>query len=60
MYSESLAGALYLDRKEESAAYEEVWASLDSLALNQGQSRHLIRKILEEVRHGVDVLPPER
>ncbi|MEV0805026.1 helix-turn-helix transcriptional regulator [Micromonospora sp. NPDC050200] len=52
VYSESLTGALYLDRKEELAAYEEVWASLDSLALDEGQSRHLIRKILEEVHHG--------
>ncbi|SBT44565.1 helix-turn-helix domain-containing protein [Micromonospora narathiwatensis] len=52
VYSESLTGALYLDRKEEIAAYERVWVSLDSLALDRVQSRHLIRKILEEVHHG--------
>ncbi|MCW3817878.1 helix-turn-helix domain-containing protein [Micromonospora sp. DR5-3] len=52
VYSESLTGALYLDRKEELAAYEDVWASLDSLALDQEQSRHLIGKIMQEVYHG--------
>jgi hypothetical protein len=52
VYSESLTGALYLDRPTELAAYEEIWASLDSLALDQEQSRRLINKILEEVHHG--------
>ncbi|RZU75509.1 helix-turn-helix protein [Micromonospora kangleipakensis] len=52
VYSESLTGALYLDRKEELAAYERVWASLDSLALDEGQSRHLITKISQEIHHG--------
>ncbi|WP_371682287.1 DUF5753 domain-containing protein [Micromonospora sp. WMMA2032] len=52
VYSESLTGALYLDRKEELAAYERIWASLDSLALDEGQSRQLIIKISEEVHHG--------
>lgn len=52
VYSESLTGALYLDRKEELAAYERIWTSLDSLALDEGQSRQLITKISEEVHHG--------
>jgi transcriptional regulator with XRE-family HTH domain len=52
IYSESLTGALYLDRKEELAIYENVWASLDALALDEGQSRQLINKIIEEVHHG--------
>ena len=52
IYSESLTGALYLDRKEEVAIYEEVWASLTSLALNEQQSRQLINKIIGEVHHG--------
>ncbi|MEU2613090.1 helix-turn-helix transcriptional regulator [Micromonospora sp. NPDC007271] len=52
VYSESLTGALYLDRKEELSAYEDIWASLDSLALDQEQSRHLIGKIMQEVHHG--------
>ncbi|MEV5823358.1 helix-turn-helix transcriptional regulator [Micromonospora haikouensis] len=52
VYSESLTGALYLDRKEELAIYEEVWASLTSLALDEQQSRQLINKIIGEVHHG--------
>ncbi|MEV1328536.1 helix-turn-helix transcriptional regulator [Micromonospora costi] len=52
VYSESLTGALYLDRKEELTAYERIWASLDSLALDEGQSRRLITKISEEMHHG--------
>ncbi|RAN94255.1 helix-turn-helix domain-containing protein [Micromonospora noduli] len=51
VYSESLTGALYLDRPEEIAAYEKVWASLTSLALDEQQSRQLISKIVEEVHH---------
>ncbi|GIJ26421.1 transcriptional regulator [Micromonospora qiuiae] len=52
VYSESVTGALYLDRPEEFAVYEKVWASLLSLALDEEQSRRLISKIKEEVHHG--------
>ncbi|MEV4769918.1 helix-turn-helix domain-containing protein [Micromonospora humida] len=52
VYSESWTGALYLDRPDEFAAYEKVWASLDQLALDEGQSRNLIGKIIAEVHHG--------
>ncbi|WP_341719468.1 helix-turn-helix transcriptional regulator [Micromonospora sp. FIMYZ51] len=52
IYSESWTGALYLDRPEEFAAYEKVWASLEQLALDEAQSRHLINKIIGEVHHG--------
>jgi transcriptional regulator with XRE-family HTH domain len=52
VYSESLTGALYLDRPQELAAYENVWSSLDALALDEGQSRGLINKIIEEVHNG--------
>ncbi|MFI6226160.1 helix-turn-helix domain-containing protein [Micromonospora echinospora] len=52
VYSESLTGALYLDRKEELAAYERVWSSLDELALHEEESRCLISKIIGEVHHG--------
>jgi hypothetical protein len=52
IYCESWTGALYLDRPEEYAAYERVWASLDDLALDEAQSRHLINKIITEVHHG--------
>ncbi|MFY1691932.1 helix-turn-helix domain-containing protein [Plantactinospora sp. WMMB782] len=49
VYCESLTGALYLDRPAEYAAYEKVWASLDALALDEGQSRHMINKIIGEM-----------
>ena len=39
IYSESWTGALYLDRLEEFAAYEKVWAGLDQLALDERQSQ---------------------
>jgi transcriptional regulator with XRE-family HTH domain len=48
---ESWTGALYLDREGEFAAYEQVWVSLDALALDGRQSRHLIGKIIGEVHH---------
>lgn len=52
VYSESVTGALYLDRPEELAVYEKVWASLVGLALDEEQSRRMIGKIKEEVHHG--------
>ncbi|MFC4110340.1 helix-turn-helix domain-containing protein [Micromonospora zhanjiangensis] len=52
VYHESLTGALYLDRPAELAAYEQVWASLDALALDSEQSRRLVEKILVEVHRG--------
>lgn len=51
VYRELLTGALYLDREEELAAYERAWSSLDALALDEDQSRHLISKMSEAVRH---------
>ncbi|WFE53617.1 helix-turn-helix transcriptional regulator [Micromonospora sp. WMMD1155] len=52
VYSESVTGALYLDRPEEFAVYEKVWVSLLDLALDEEQSRRMISKIKEEVHHG--------
>ncbi|TWG17556.1 helix-turn-helix domain-containing protein [Micromonospora taraxaci] len=52
VYLESWTGALYLDRPEEYAAYEQVWAGLDDLTLDEAQSRQLIEKIIGEVHHG--------
>ncbi|WP_431883515.1 helix-turn-helix domain-containing protein [Micromonospora gifhornensis] len=52
VYCESWTGALYLDRPEEYAAYEQVWASLDDLTLDEAQSRQLIGKIIGEVHRG--------
>ncbi|MDM4719621.1 helix-turn-helix transcriptional regulator [Micromonospora sp. WMMA1363] len=52
VYCESLTGALYLDRPAEIAAYERVWSSLDALALDEGQSKQLINKIVGEIQNG--------
>ncbi|MEV0330306.1 helix-turn-helix transcriptional regulator [Micromonospora echinospora] len=52
VYCESVTGALYLDRPEEFAVYENIWNSLDLLALDDEQSKRLISKIKEEVHHG--------
>ncbi|MEV0330996.1 helix-turn-helix transcriptional regulator [Micromonospora echinospora] len=57
VYQESVTGALYLDRPAELAAYERVWASLDSLALDPEESRRSIGKIAEEVHHGAGAEP---
>lgn len=52
IYSESLTGALYLDRPHELVAYERVWENLDALALDEEQSKQLIDKIIGEVHNG--------
>ncbi|WP_229403984.1 helix-turn-helix transcriptional regulator [Micromonospora sp. NBRC 110038] len=52
VYSESVTGALYLDRPAEFATYDNIWASLLGLALDEGQSMQLIDKIAREVHHG--------
>ncbi|MFC7548952.1 helix-turn-helix domain-containing protein [Plantactinospora sp. GCM10030261] len=52
VYSESLTGALYLDKPEELAAYRDAWRSLEELALDEAQSKLLISKILREIYHG--------
>jgi transcriptional regulator with XRE-family HTH domain len=52
VYSESVTGALYLDRPAELAVFEKIWSSLDALALDEQQSKRLIYKIKEEVHHG--------
>ncbi|TDC01461.1 XRE family transcriptional regulator [Micromonospora fluostatini] len=52
VYCESWTGALYLDRPNEFAAYERVCTSLGQIALDEGQSKNMISKILGEVHHG--------
>lgn len=47
-----MTGALYLDKPDEFAVYEKVWASLLDLALDEEQSKGMIGKIKEEVHHG--------
>ncbi|MEV4719867.1 helix-turn-helix transcriptional regulator [Micromonospora noduli] len=51
VYSESLTGALYLDKPDELAAYERVWRGLDVLALSGAESKDMIKRISGEMRH---------
>ncbi|GID28440.1 helix-turn-helix domain-containing protein [Paractinoplanes brasiliensis] len=46
VYSESLTGALYLDRPRELAVYEQAWNALVALALPEGDSDDMIKKIM--------------
>ncbi|MFI7609561.1 helix-turn-helix domain-containing protein [Micromonospora sp. NPDC049366] len=50
-YSESLTGALYLDKPDELAAYRSVWQSLERLALDESQSTDMIKSVIAELRH---------
>ncbi|MEV4544739.1 helix-turn-helix domain-containing protein [Micromonospora echinaurantiaca] len=51
VYSESLTGALYLDKPDELTAYERVWRGLDALALGEAESKDMIKRITGEMRH---------
>ncbi|WP_326563993.1 helix-turn-helix transcriptional regulator [Micromonospora peucetia] len=51
IYSESLTGALYLDKPDELAAYERVWRGLDALALGEAESKDIIKRIIGEMWH---------
>ncbi|MFF4874803.1 helix-turn-helix domain-containing protein [Micromonospora sp. NPDC000668] len=51
VYSESLTGALYLDKPDELAGYERVWRGLDSLSLHEAESKDMIKRITGEIRH---------
>ncbi|WCN79215.1 helix-turn-helix domain-containing protein [Micromonospora sp. LH3U1] len=51
VYSESLTGALYLDKPDELAAYERVWGGLDAMALGEAESKDMIKRISGELRH---------
>ncbi|WP_405431887.1 helix-turn-helix domain-containing protein [Micromonospora sp. NBC_00617] len=46
VYSESLTGALYLDKPEELAAYDNTWKGVDALALGEAESMDIIRRIM--------------
>jgi hypothetical protein len=50
-FCKSLTGALYLDKPNELAAYEDVWASLDGHAPNERQLKEMINQIVGEIRH---------
>src|SRR5262245_54822059 len=51
VYSESLTGALYLDKPDEVTAYDQVWASLEALARDERESRKMIDKIIGEIHN---------
>ncbi|WP_433124652.1 helix-turn-helix domain-containing protein [Micromonospora sp. CA-240977] len=51
VYSESLTGALYLDKPDELTAYDRVWRGLDALALGEAESTDMIKRIAGEMRH---------
>ncbi|MEV0428478.1 helix-turn-helix transcriptional regulator [Micromonospora sp. NPDC050495] len=51
VYSESLTGALYLDKPAELRAYEEAFASVAQLAQSEAESRDTIKGIIGELRH---------
>ncbi|MBW4701010.1 helix-turn-helix transcriptional regulator [Micromonospora sp. RL09-050-HVF-A] len=48
VYSDSLTGALYLDKPGEVAVYGEAWAIMEKPALTEAQSRKLMASIAEE------------
>jgi transcriptional regulator with XRE-family HTH domain len=48
VYVEGLTGALYLDKPSEVAAYERAWRGLETLALDEGESRRMIGEIIGE------------
>lgn len=49
VYSESLTGALYLDKPDELAAYHGTWNDLARRALDEGQSKRLINRLVGEM-----------
>jgi len=49
IFSESLTGALYLDKPQEIQRYEEVWATLANRALDEGESATMITTIIGEM-----------
>ncbi|TNH30406.1 helix-turn-helix domain-containing protein [Micromonospora orduensis] len=51
VYSESLTGALYLDKPDELRAYEDAWQGVVRLALTEAESRDMIKTIIGEMRH---------
>ena len=48
IYSENLTGALYLDKPREVETYQETWAEMERIALDQASSDDLIGAIIKE------------
>jgi hypothetical protein len=51
VYSESLTGAIYLEKPDELRAYEDAWRSVEALTLNESESKQMIKGIIGETRH---------
>ena len=49
VYSENITGSLYLDHPRELAVYEQVWAELEALALDERDSKAMITTLLQEL-----------
>ena len=49
IYSDGLTGALYLDKPNEVAAYDGVWASIQATALTEARSRDLVIELTKEL-----------
>ena len=49
IFSESLTGALYLDKPKEIQRYDEVWSTLAELALDEGESNKMITELIGEM-----------
>lgn len=50
VYSDSLTGALYLDKPDEVKAYDEVWASMVAASLSEDDSRKLINELAKRLQ----------
>ncbi|MFJ8684853.1 helix-turn-helix domain-containing protein [Micromonospora wenchangensis] len=48
VYLENITGALYLDKPAEVAAYDRVWADLETLAADEAATEKIILAIIEE------------
>jgi transcriptional regulator with XRE-family HTH domain len=51
VYAESITGGLYLDKPDEVAVYGEIWASLEALALDGGESKKMITQVIGEIHN---------
>ncbi len=48
VYSEGLTGALYLDKPADVAAFDDVWTRIQSVSLDESESRKRIATAVKE------------
>lgn len=51
-YLEAATGAIYLDKPHETSTYERIWSDIESKALDQTESRKMIKDAAEEYSGG--------